>query len=204
MSDIATKSNRIASAIYLITGFFSDQEPLKWNLRSVSNELVSEKVKDKFSVAKQISTLCYLAKAAGLISDPNYDILSGELSKFIEEANRPLLSDVFLDNPSSNKYIAQSSETVEVKDNLIKDIEVSKPILKKFGAVSVKKNGRQSTIIAILKRKKEVMIKDIMPLIDGCGEKTIQRELTEMVRLGILKKIGDKRWSRYTLSQSNP
>ena len=44
------------------------------------------------------------------------------------------------------------------------------------------------------------MIKDVAPLISGCSEKTVQRELGEMVASGILRKIGEKRWSRYTLA----
>jgi hypothetical protein len=44
------------------------------------------------------------------------------------------------------------------------------------------------------------MIKDVSPLVTGCSEKTIQRELSAMVRSGILKKVGEKRWSRYSLA----
>ena len=33
----------------------------------------------------------------------------------------------------------------------------------------------------------------------SCGEKTLQRELVSMVSAGILKKTGEKRWSRYSL-----
>jgi predicted HTH transcriptional regulator len=71
---------------------------------------------------------------------------------------------------------------------------------KEFGAVSVKKNSRQGIIIAILKRKKDIMIKDVSSLIPGCSEKTIQRELLAMVQAGVLKKIGEKRWSHYVLA----
>ena len=44
------------------------------------------------------------------------------------------------------------------------------------------------------------MIKDVSPLISGCSEKTIQRELLAMVYAGILRKMGEKRWSRYSLA----
>jgi len=71
---------------------------------------------------------------------------------------------------------------------------------KEFGAVAVKKNSRQSVIINLLKRKKEIMIKDVSPLIEGVSEKTIQRELLSMVADGILKKEGEKRWSKYSLA----
>ena len=44
------------------------------------------------------------------------------------------------------------------------------------------------------------MIKDVSPLIGGFSEKTIQRELAAMVQAGILRKVGEKRWSRYSLA----
>ena len=84
----------------------------------------------------------------------------------------------------------QQNESKEQKTKRLKD----------FGAVSVKKNSRQSVIIGLLKRKKEIMIKDVSPLINGCSEKTIQRELLSMVKAGILKKEGKKRWSKYLLA----
>ena len=87
------------------------------------------------------------------------------------------------------------------KDEFIKDKTDGKSSLKEFGAISVKKNSRQNIIITILKRKKEIMIKDVSPIISGCSEKTIQRELLAMVQAGILRKVGEKRWSRYSLAQ---
>ena len=65
--------------------------------------------------------------------------------------------------------------------------------------IAVKKT-RRDTILKIIKDKKEVMIKDITSLISDCSEKTIQRELTSLVSLGVLKKMGNKRWSRYSLA----
>ena len=91
--------------------------------------------------------------------------------------------------------------SVKMEKKNLSDKLGAKP-LKQYGAVSVKKNSRQSVIIGLLKRKKEIMIKDVSPLISGCSEKTIQRELSAMVAAGILRKIGDKRWSRYSLAQN--
>ncbi len=63
----------------------------------------------------------------------------------------------------------------------------------------VLKNERRSTIIKIIKDNGEVGIKDITEAIKNVSGKTIQRELTTLVVEGILKKIGNKRWSRYTI-----
>jgi len=49
-------------------------------------------------------------------------------------------------------------------------------------------------------------IKDIDLALQGlgekCGEKTLQRELVSMVGDGVLKKSGEKRWSRYFLANA--
>ncbi len=47
--------------------------------------------------------------------------------------------------------------------------------------------------------KKDVSIKDISLVFTDCSEKTIQRELNSLVLKGQLRKIGAKRWSRYSI-----
>jgi hypothetical protein len=62
------------------------------------------------------------------------------------------------------------------------------------------KLNRRNTILKIIKDKKEVTIKDISNLIADVSEKTIQRELITLVSEGVLKKVGEKRWSKYMLA----
>jgi hypothetical protein len=40
-------------------------------------------------------------------------------------------------------------------------------------------------------------IKDIAGVIRGCSEKTIQRELNELIRRGLVRRVGERRWSVY-------
>jgi len=73
------------------------------------------------------------------------------------------------------------------------------------------KNHRRDSIKKLIEdRGKEsvggflgLTITDIRTLATGalaaCGEKTLQRELVSMVKGGVLKKTGEKRWSRYFL-----
>ncbi len=200
MSDIIKRLGKIASAIYLITSFFDDKEPLKWRLRTLSANLVSERIKDKSSTTREILSLFSVAKTAGLVSEMNFNILSHELSKLEQEAEKPLDLAFFREMTKDEMALPQPQRTEYIKDKTIESKTTEKSILKEFGAISVKKNSRQSSIIAILKRKKEIMIKDVLPLISGCSEKTIQRELSAMVRSSVLRKVGEKRWSRYTLA----
>jgi hypothetical protein len=58
--------------------------------------------------------------------------------------------------------------------------------------------GRRNIILNIIREKREVTIKDIANIVTDCSEKTIQRELGNLVAELVLKKTGDKRWSRYS------
>ncbi|TAK57079.1 hypothetical protein EPO17_02965 [Patescibacteria group bacterium] len=61
------------------------------------------------------------------------------------------------------------------------------------------KNSRKETILRLLKDKQSLTVKDVSSSIKDCSEKTIQRELLSLVASGVLKKEGERRWSRYSL-----
>lgn len=87
----------------------------------------------------------------------------------------------------------------------------------KSDKTDVLKNKRHEEIVSIIKDKMKnslnfsgVTITDIknevksLPadkagVLASCGEKTLQRELVSMVSGGVLKKTGEKRWSRYAI-----
>ena len=61
---------------------------------------------------------------------------------------------------------------------------------------------RRELIIEYIKKHGEVNIKDIFSiqeLSNSYSEKTIQRELIDLVERGVLKKRGERRWSKYSL-----
>ena len=66
-------------------------------------------------------------------------------------------------------------------------------------STQVKKSQRQESIINVLNGQSNLTIKDFSKVIKDCSEKTIQRELIELVDKGIVKKEGERRWSRYSL-----
>jgi hypothetical protein len=201
------RTEKLVSGLYLLTSFFDEKEPLKWKLRDLGSKLVSNG--EKRNIVLEIMSLLTIAKNAGLVSETNFDIIHrefsimvpqgqtlGEVFKRLEEKEvqvQPQNQERITEKPSL--YLASSIP----KSQIIKDrIHRETP---KEGVVAVKKNSRQSIILNLLKKKKEIMIKDVSPLIAGVSEKTIQRELLALVSSGILRKIGEKRWSRYSLAE---
>jgi DNA-binding transcriptional ArsR family regulator len=64
----------------------------------------------------------------------------------------------------------------------------------------VGRDDRRKIVLALIKQKPALTVKDIAKSIPGVSEKTIQRELFAMVADGILTKRGDRRWSTYSLA----
>ena len=62
-----------------------------------------------------------------------------------------------------------------------------------------RKDLRKNTILEFIKGHNNVSIKDIVPNIVGCSEKTVQRELISLINENKIKKIGERRWSKYSI-----
>lgn len=56
---------------------------------------------------------------------------------------------------------------------------------------------RMSLILELVRKKKSLSIKEIASVIKGCSEKTIQRELGVLISRGLIRKVGERRWSLY-------
>jgi len=59
---------------------------------------------------------------------------------------------------------------------------------------------RRATILGLVQKKDRITVKDVANVIKDCSDKTIQRELLALVKQGVLKKEGERRWSTYSLA----
>ncbi len=76
----------------------------------------------------------------------------------------------------------------------------SDDLLPERGRVESGKNDRRTIILALIKQKPNLGVKDFIKSIPDVSEKTIQRELLAMVAEGLLVKKGERRWSTYSLA----
>lgn len=69
---------------------------------------------------------------------------------------------------------------------------------------TVDRDDRRKIILALIKQKPALTVKDIAKSLSHVSEKTIQRELFSMVLEGVLAKKGERRWSTYSLRNNSP
>ena len=234
---IYKKIEKIVAALYLVTTVLEDKEPVKWDIRQKSLELLSFNLhlKDSFISERNrmlpiLRDLCdtilsYLSicYVSGLISEMNFSILKKEISfssTFISEnlnkEKRLLASDFFsvdvpkdiekrvqTDVKDSPQYKGHNFESK--KDSTESGFShrhnwtLNEKSSQGYSSFTSKKSDRKKSIIEIVRVKNAVNIKDVSSMVKGCSEKTIQRELLALVKSGVLKKEGERRWSVYSL-----
>lgn len=217
------KTEKLVSALYLLTSFISDKEPVKWQLREAGLKLLAQNLSlsDKPVQGVHLITLILSFLEAsylgGIISEMNHNILKYEFESLIkmvdvEETQRmkgAILSEQFfiVDHGQGSQNNSLASESVSMSPGHKGHNTVSDRLSFKNSNSSVKigeerlkdKTNRQDIIIGLLKKNKELGIKDFTSAIKDCSEKTIQRELVSLVAKGQVIKEGEKRWSRYLL-----
>jgi hypothetical protein len=233
---VSLKTEKLTAALYLVTDYISDNEPLKWKLRTRALDLlagVPSVQKDMSGSAgweryllgvNEIVSYLAVGTMLGGVSRMNFEILREEyrsLQLAVEDqASRQSLRDyLFVRNLRSAKPVDAVSDApfkqssnlnsadrpvgrelprphIGQKDNKV----LSANDLYGLNTKDNKKSIRKEQIISWLKDKPWTSIAEIAKALPDCGAKTVQRELLEMVSLGVLKKQGERRWSRYMLN----
>ncbi len=212
---ISQKAQKITSALYLITDLIKDSDAIKWEIREEGISLVSfslmfntsypiekeHSLKSINSVSEKIISFLRIARISSLISEMNSSIVINEIESLVSVVNREskvsplpgyILSDTFFSSDTAEK-------TDKGQDIVSKTKAVSVPN-QRLNSDNLRVHDRQSIILDLLKKDSNLTIKDFVKVIKNCSEKTIQRELISLVKKGVIKKQGERRWSTYSLS----
>ncbi len=241
--NLIKKAEKIGAAVFLVTNFLNDQEPIKWSIRKATLKTISAVAKafsNDFLIKKnalnesrdsvvELSALIEVSSLSGMISNMNAGVLLKELGDILGVIEREensgykpkgskIPKDFFLieggnelstgeDFNDFQNQISQELSPKNIKDKTIRT-HTSAPVsqdglikkAREYGSVAIKRNKRQSFIIQVLKKKKDLTIKDISMIFHDCSEKTIQRELASLVNEGVVIKDGERRWTKYSLA----
>ncbi len=224
------KAEKITAALYLVSSLLKDSEPIKWDIREKGLSFLSAAISlngaepvDKnevlqalFSTAFETISILNVAAISGLISEMNYSVLKLEIEaivtllkqRVVEDASRAgyVLSDSFFKTDDSLLLRTDASKNSHQTPHhtavpISKNTHESKELKKDKIAIKDKKDDRKTVIIELLKKQSNLTIKDFTKVIHNCSEKTIQRELLDLVSKGVIKKEGERRWSTYSLTK---
>jgi hypothetical protein len=231
-----TKTNKLITALYMVTDIMDKEEPLRNKLRTLGANIISDIYSSSARALPKISEIMSfldVAETVNLISEMNSNILRKEffeLKQSIEDSiqlPKPSYSEVNLSDLFKTDFSLPSERMTSTRLGVQKGSTLLKALnnvrmpsrnsLGKSSNMSIKKTKKPSANFEVLKghRRDEIIaiikvnpdgatITDIKNNAKGhlasCGDKTLQRELTGMVKDGVLKKTGEKRWSKYSIA----
>lgn len=210
-SFVVQKTEKLASALYIVTGFIPQDDPLRGRLRTCAIEMVSCSVNpppgfqdiahhDRFtSRCMEVMTILGLAEKAGMVSPMNAKILCdeyGSLASFVRAHSDKVFVPEGLGEESTKTSmkapLPYKTQSKGHKESDIKDTDTNKD-----SKVSDKKSDRKSKILELFNLKDKITIADAIEAVPDCSDKTVQRELIDLVQEGVLIKEGERRWSTY-------
>lgn len=220
------RAERIVAALYLVTNHMPAQEPSRIAVRTSADTLLvslldpsagNSGVNTSMSLVRHLISLLRVMLIAGFVSRSNAEALIEALddlgvSLSIGGAGMHVVSRddlVPLADVQRKTYPRNRVSDPLVKDTI--DIKDTKDISENVEVMSMdKRNGqkraeylrfRSQGILDVLRGSDPMSIKDICARLPEYSEKMIQRELAGLVHEGILRKSGEKRWSRYSVSE---
>lgn len=215
------KTEKIVSALYMVTNTIKDDDSIKWRIREESISFLSsafvfnttvpfekdDAIQSFLMISNSLISLLQISSVSGLISPMNTSLIISEIKTLVElleseikkDSHLPgyILSDSFFS--TDNLSIKGQEDTKgQYKGQNIQSKTENK-LKNKALIIKDKKNIRQESIINLLKKDSNLTIKDFVSVIPDCSEKTIQRELIFLVEKGVIRKDGERRWSKYSL-----
>ena len=226
--NIYNRSYRLAAAVFVISNLMDQNDELRTKIKKLSLDLVSMSVNLKdtsfpntkklmIDIEKnslELMSMLDIASISGLVSKMNGDVLKEEFQSFILEINKfserlegdknvsldGIFKESLVTNINNNlektnlRYYDETGEIYKSEQKVVSNNGL------KNGNGHKRKDLRKNTILNFIKGHNNVNIKDIVPNITGCSEKTVQRELIQLVSEGKIIKIGERRWSRYSIA----
>lgn len=191
------KAEKLAQAVHVILQNVEAKEGVTDRMSVLSLRLIEEVLAaEKEAASKtilEIISLFSVGEAAQIFAAKNAALLVREyqflLASICEPQEQQELS-FDLGDIEVSKEIEQEDTEVRTQPDIQKTAVEPKKTL----------SDRKGQIIAVLKDKGKVGIKDISNVIRDCSPKTIQRELQAMIDQGIVTKEGERRWSTYSLN----
>lgn len=217
---IYKKVERLAKAIHLVSPAFRNSPALRDRMDRVAIGLVDAAILPPASARDALSrellalsSVLSIARVGGLLSSMNADLIAREAHTLLQEIATYEEPRLFFDAAPTLAELAREAGTAVLLNDQQKPIQqvVQKPdqqgakqqakeLIKDSLKPRVSDSSRKEAIQAILQKNGTSYIKDISTVIRDVSEKTIQRELQQMVEQGSVVRSGDRRWTTYQLA----
>lgn len=192
---------RLVLAVYRVANVLNKQKEgvLASELKKQSNQVLRSFIETRIETRRGVSknnqlflqievlqNFFDLGREFHLVNDKNFIVLNKAFENFKNDV---------LEEINSGSGIANNKQdvvTVGTRRRLVPT--------KKQSPVTPVLNKRQTKLISVVKKKNEISISDVSDIFKGqVSDKTIRRDLIDLMNKGLIGRKGDKRWTKYYL-----
>ena len=218
------RGERLVAALFLLTKHIPTDEPIRAETRRIAASILpqilalrddmravgSRKVSEFQATVRLLISLIKMLLFAGYVSSQNAQSACealDDLGTFISVSQRSNLSesmkfshdDLLAVQEARKGQIKDIRDKQTVKDN--SSIKDSRELTNKLiSPMSPALGSRAGSIVALMRAGGDFNVKDISSSLPEYSEKTIQREISLLVKGGLVRRTGLKRWSRYSIA----
>jgi hypothetical protein len=207
---IFKKTEKIVCAVFYI---------LRTDTQYGQNDTVHDEVERAATALLDVSLLCLKGTRAyaGIYArDVQHALITLESRLRIAHASRLLregylevfLSEIdtvqrtlrkYLEAPERNPFTEEGVQSTPISTRKSLPQKRTEVRREEGQGMPVVVRSRRERILDIIKDRGEATIKDISTIVTDCSEKTIQRELIDMIKDNVILRDGERRWSKYKL-----
>ena len=206
------KAERLAKAIHLVSPAFRISPALRDRIDRVAVGLVDAAIlppalaKDGLSrELLALSSVLSIARSGHLLSAMNADLIAREAQLLLQEVagyeeprlfleDAPTLAELARSSTRASGAEARHERRLPSTSTVPATSQESKGHSK--GQDTPAKGSRREAILSVLSTKGPSYIKDISLVVREVSEKTIQRELAQLVAEGQVVRSGERRWTK--------
>lgn len=209
---IFKKTERIVSVVFYITQSIHEKDRYERQIRDIEDtakrlhDVVLESLTVRTHVAEDaiqavthalisLESKLRVAQAMGVITSEVLQVIDNEVDSVLRALAKYSHED---------QLLAERNAPAPAPSKPARRVSAPAPTPSPMSSPAPSSNAsdqssRRARILTIIEAKGEVSIKDITDIITDVSEKTIQRELNAMIEDNQIKRIGERRWSKYIL-----
>lgn len=209
---IFKKTERIVSVVFYITQSVYEKDRYHTQIAGIEDaarllhDIVLQSLNVRAHVAEEsVQTVTHalitlesklrVAQAMGVIAAEVLQVIDNEMDSVLRALSRYSHEDQLL----AERMAPAPTPSKPARKSAVSTPAVSATSSHTTATAQQDTSNRRARILTIIEAKGEVSIKDITDIITDVSEKTIQRELNAMIEDNQIKRIGERRWSKYTL-----
>ncbi|MFT7507652.1 MAG: hypothetical protein ACI92I_000816 [Acidimicrobiales bacterium] len=170
-------------------------------LRTLEVKLAnSREVLEQFAQALiALDSTLRIATAGSILTEDVLYVVTGEIDAVLRSLSPYISNEVTMSAMLSTQVSQASSRQHGATSPGTTSIRKSTQKVSSSHVQASASPDRRTRIQTIIEAKGEATIKDISEIVTDCSEKTVQRELNAMIEGNLIKRHGERRWSKYSL-----